>query len=103
MHVSETTLVELLFNSNDYDLDPVRFLRDVIEIAKFDNIEDETVLAAAKFMKERNINPADSVHMAHCVNENHRFITQDLDVKDAINNISESPRCINLRSPNPQV
>lgn len=100
---SEAILLELLFKVEDYDLEPVRFIRDVVSLVDFYNVSDKVALKAALYIEKCNTTAADSLHIAHSTEERYRLITADGDVKDALKDIPDSPYFINLRSPDPRV
>lgn len=101
---SEAVLLELLFKAYEKDnLEPVRLIRNTLEIVSFDNVGEEVALKAAYYMREYKTKPADSLHIAHSTEEAHRLITSDMEIKEVLKKISGSPNFINLRSPDPKV
>jgi len=100
---SEGVLLELLFLAHNKNLDPIRFIRNSISIANFENIKEKTALEAAFYMKVYGTKPADSLHIAHSVEDEARLITSDRKIKDTLKRIPNSPEFINMRSPNPIV
>ncbi|NPA47856.1 MAG: PIN domain-containing protein [Thermococci archaeon] len=60
---SDVTFIELLLLARKYDLDPIRLTASVMAIT---GIDDDLYLRAAYYMKEKNLNPFDAFHAAHC-------------------------------------
>ena len=63
---SSFTFVELLLLSREFQLDPVRLIADVSEIADLRGGERINFLRAASYMTEYNVSVFDALHAAAC-------------------------------------
>lgn len=100
---SETTFHEILMYAYNENLDPIRYTRDALCLIQPRGIEPLILLKAAKYMVDYGNSPGDSLHLAHSINTEARMITSDREIKDTLKNIPDTPRYINLRSPNPKI
>ena len=94
----ETTFIELLYDAQERDKDPVRYIRDVLGLVECDRVKPETILKAALYIRDKGLDVADSMIAAHAVDAGCRLITSELTKRGALKSI-EGLQMINLRSP----
>ncbi len=101
---SELTFMELFYRAEKLNKDYVRWARNAVELVDLpEGINKKSMVKAAIYMERYDLDKFDSFHMAISIFSNARMITSDREIMKALRNIPDSPRYINLRSPNPQV
>jgi len=84
---SETTLHEVLMFTKEEGLDPIQFITSVLGVVRFVNVDTKVILKAAYFMREYQLDAADSIHVAHALEANAALITTDRKIQSILKTI----------------
>ncbi|HIH22514.1 TPA: PIN domain-containing protein [Candidatus Micrarchaeota archaeon] len=72
---SGATVVEIFLICKEYNLDPLDITVALFNIAEVRDMDRQTAIAAAHFMKDHGLSPLDSFHAAFCGND--KIISSD--------------------------
>ena len=74
---SETAILEVLFYTHKYKLDPIKYIASLLALVNVKNAKPEIFIQAAYYMKHNKVNPADSIHASYCKLEGTPIVSSD--------------------------